>query len=166
MLNLYSFVTPWCYYSSYSISTVASAVLIQWLLQYKLISKEDSVFCFWRLDYLKSIGKFEFVHSCALWTMKLSLKFHRIYWNWIRPHFQKRKCSSQPVQQVCKSVKIRKLGKYLFQGTKYSYVTQFPDKSSSFLLKPLAIFEIPYLLPSWDLVCACQPHQSARFIDH
>jgi hypothetical protein len=55
-----------------------------------------------KLDHLKLIGKFEFSKPCALWTIKLSLNFFRINWSRIRPHFQKRKCSSQPVLQVWK----------------------------------------------------------------
>jgi hypothetical protein len=66
---------------------------------------------------------------------------------------------------MCKSVKILKLEKYLFQGSKYSEVTQFSDISSSFLLKSLAIFEMSYLYKSWELNSACHRDGSARFID-
>jgi hypothetical protein len=77
------------------------------------------------------------------------------------------KCSSQIVLQVGKSAKILKLGKYLFQGSKYGYVTQFPDLvSSSFLLKPLATFEMPYLLKSWKLNYACHSDRSTLFVGH
>jgi hypothetical protein len=81
------------------------------------------------------------------------------------PHSQKIKCSSQRVLQVCKFAKILKLGKYLFQGSKYGEVTQFPDFgiSSNFLLKPLATFEIRYLLESWRLDYACHSDPSTMF---
>jgi hypothetical protein len=36
----------------------------------------------------------------------------------------------------------------------------------SFLLKPLAIFEIPYLVESRKLDCACHSDQSAMFVGH
>jgi hypothetical protein len=61
---------------------------------------------------LKSIGKFEFTNSCALWTIKLSLEFFRINWSRVGPQFEKRMCSSQLVIQVCKSAKNLELGKY------------------------------------------------------
>jgi hypothetical protein len=56
----------------------------------------------------------------------------------------------------------------MFEGSKYSKVTQFLDLEifSSFLLKPLAMFEIPYLLESWMLGCACHSDQSAMFVGH
>jgi hypothetical protein len=62
-----------------------------------------------KLDHLKLIGKFDFSNSCALCTIKLSLKFFRINWSRIRPHIQKRKCSSQLFLQVCKSAEILEL---------------------------------------------------------
>jgi hypothetical protein len=80
-----------------------------------------------KLDHLKLIGKFEFSNSYALWTNKLSLEFFRINWSRIRPHFQKRKCFSQLVLQVCKSKKKLELKKYLFQGSKQSSMNPFPD---------------------------------------
>jgi hypothetical protein len=67
-----------------------------------------------KLDHLKLIGKFKFSNSFALWTIKLSLNFFIINYSLIRPHFQKRKCSSQLVLQVCKYAKIIELKKYLF----------------------------------------------------
>jgi hypothetical protein len=47
-------------------------------------------------------------------------------------------------------------------------VTQFSDLgiSSSFLLKPLATFEISYLLKSWKLDYACHSDQSTMFVGH
>jgi hypothetical protein len=74
------------YISCYSVN------LIQWRCCFLLL----------KLDQLKSIGKFKFSNSCALWIIKLNRKFFRIYWNQIRPHFQKIKCSSQLVIQVSK----------------------------------------------------------------
>jgi hypothetical protein len=73
------------------------------------------------LDYFKSIWKFEFTNSGALWTIKFSLKFFRINWSQFRPHFQNGKCSPQLVIQVFKSAKILELGKYLFYGFKQNY---------------------------------------------
>jgi hypothetical protein len=35
-----------------------------------------------------------------------------------------------------------------------------------FLLKQIAILEMPYLLESWELYCACQLDCSARFVEH
>jgi hypothetical protein len=80
-----------------------------------------------KLDHLKSIGKFDFSNSCALWTSWLSQQFLRIYWSRIRPHSQKIMCCPWLFLQVCKSVKILELEKYLFQGSKQSYMNQFPD---------------------------------------
>jgi hypothetical protein len=34
-----------------------------------------------KLDHLKSIEKFEFSNSCALWSSWLSQQFLRIYWS-------------------------------------------------------------------------------------
>jgi hypothetical protein len=94
-----------------------------------------------KLDHLKLIGKFEFSNSCALWIIKLSLKFFRINWIRIRPHIQKRNCSSQLVLQVCKSEKknwarkvfisriktelyepVFRLGRFLRDGLTFSYL--------------------------------------------
>jgi hypothetical protein len=61
-----------------------------------------------------SIRKFEFSNSCALWTIKPSLKIFRINWSRVRKYFQKRKCSLQLVLHVYKSEKILELRKYLF----------------------------------------------------
>jgi hypothetical protein len=38
--------------------------------------------------------------------------------------------------------------------------------SSSFLLKPLATFEMPYLLESWKLDYACHSDRSTIFVGH
>jgi hypothetical protein len=47
-------------------------------------------------------------------------------------------------------------------------VTQFPDFgiSSSFLFKPLATFEMSYLLESWKLNYAHHSDRSTMFVDH
>jgi hypothetical protein len=79
------------------------------------------------------IGSFEvnwkvwIFYSWALWTIKLSLNFFRINWSWIRPHLQKRKCSSQLVLQVYKATKIMDVGRYLFKRSKQSYSNTIPD---------------------------------------
>jgi hypothetical protein len=46
-------------------------------------------------------------------------------------------------------------------------MNQIPNSavSQSFWLT-VNYFEIPYLLKSWDLYCACHPGCSARFLDH
>jgi hypothetical protein len=70
---------------------------------------------------------------------------------------------------VCKSAKILTLGKYLFQGYKYGYVTlkcHILGISFSFLLKPLATFEMPYFLESWKLDFAYHSDQSTMFVRH
>jgi hypothetical protein len=36
----------------------------------------------------------------------------------------------------------------------------------SFWLKQLSIFEMSYLLESWELDCAYNPYYSTRFVDH
>jgi hypothetical protein len=99
--------------------------------------------------------------SCALWTIKLSLKFFRINWSRIRPHFQKRKCSSQPTLHVCKSEKILQLGKYLFQGSKQSSMNQFLRDGLT-----LSYFEMSYHLKSWELDGPCPPNQLEMFVGH
>jgi hypothetical protein len=78
-----------------------------------------------KLDHLKLIGKFEISNSCALCTIKLRLKFFRINWIRIRPHFQKRKWSSQLVLQVCKSAKILQLWNICFKGPNRALWTCF-----------------------------------------
>jgi hypothetical protein len=47
-------------------------------------------------------------------------------------------------------------------------VTHFPNIgiSFSFLLKPLATLEMPYLLESWKLSYACHSDQSIMFVGH
>jgi hypothetical protein len=47
-------------------------------------------------------------------------------------------------------------------------VTQFPNLeiSSSFLLKPLATFEMSYLLESWKLNNACHSIRITMFVGH
>jgi hypothetical protein len=44
-------------------------------------------------------------------------------------------------------------------------MNQFSDGQFSEFAELLAIFEMPYLLESWELDCACHPYCSARFVD-
>jgi hypothetical protein len=84
-------VTPRCYCSSYSTSTVSSTVFIQWWLQYnpnsmKMVFSTDGVGSFW----VKL--KVWIYKLLCIWTIKLSLEFFRIIWSRMRPHSQQRKC--------------------------------------------------------------------------
>jgi hypothetical protein len=63
-----------------------------------------------------------------VWTDWLSQQILRIYLSQVRPYSQKIIYSQWTVLQVCKSTKITEVSKYLFQGSKQSYSTQFPDK--------------------------------------
>jgi hypothetical protein len=59
------------------------------------------------------------------------MKIFKINWSRIRPHFQKRKYSSQLVLQVCKVTKILDVGRYLFKWSKQGYSNTIPDSAVS-----------------------------------
>jgi hypothetical protein len=96
-----------------------------------------------KLDHLKSIWKFEFSNSCALWTIKLSLKFFRINWSRFRPHFQ---IESVPHNLFYKCVKLQKfwmLGGICLKGLNRAIPIQFQTALSSFRLT---------LIPLWNFI--------------
>jgi hypothetical protein len=114
--------------------TVAATVYLQWPLQYLYsacysINLIEGRRCFLFLKIGLFWNKLESLnlHSCALWTINLSLKFVIINWSQFRPHIQNRKCSSQLFLQVCKVTKILDIGRYLFKKSKHSYSNTYPS---------------------------------------
>jgi hypothetical protein len=58
-----------------------------------------------KLDHLKLIGKFEFLNSCALWTIKLSLIFSELIGVELDNTSKRQSVPHNIFVQVCKSAK-------------------------------------------------------------